>query len=49
MPAAIGLPSEYTSGALRVTFGEFNSKWEIDYLVKNKLMFLYTFNNNICI
>lgn len=32
---SIGLPKEFTSCALRVTFGEFNSKWEIDYLVKN--------------
>ena len=30
---AIGLESEYSKGALRVTFGEFNRKWEVDFLV----------------
>lgn len=31
---AIGLGSEYASSALRTTFGDFNSKWEVDYMVE---------------
>lgn len=32
---AIGLDSEIVKSALRVTFGEFNTKTEVDYLVQN--------------
>lgn len=32
---AIGLDKETAQGALRVTFGEFNTKKEVDYLVEN--------------
>ena len=32
---ALGLNKEEIDGALRVTFGEFNTKEEIDYLVHN--------------
>lgn len=32
---AIGLPSEIAQGALRVTFGDDNTKEEVDYLVEN--------------
>ena len=32
---AIGLKEDLINGALRVTFGEFNTKEEVDYLVKN--------------
>ena len=32
---AIGLSSEYSKGALRVTFGEFNTKAQVDYLIEN--------------
>jgi cysteine sulfinate desulfinase/cysteine desulfurase-like protein len=30
---AIDLEPEYSKGALRVTFGEFNRKWEVDFLI----------------
>lgn len=30
---AIGLKEDYSKGALRVSFGEFNRKWEVDFLV----------------
>ena len=32
---AIGLPSDIAKGALRVTFGDDNTKEDVDYLVKN--------------
>ncbi len=32
---AIGLNSEQIKGALRITFGEFNTKEEVDYLIQN--------------
>lgn len=32
---AIGLPSELSKGALRLTFGDYNSIEEVDYLVEN--------------
>ena len=32
---AIGLPSEYADGTLRVTFGDDNTKEDVDYLVTN--------------
>ena len=32
---AIGLTDDQIKGALRVTFGEFNTKEEVDYLVEN--------------
>ena len=32
---AIGLEKKYTSSAIRVSIGEFNKKWEIDYLLDN--------------
>ena len=32
---AIGLDTQTAKGALRVTFGEFNTKDEVDYLVEN--------------
>lgn len=32
---AIGLPSEYAQGSLRITIGDENTKEDIDYLVKN--------------
>ena len=32
---SIGLKKEYTDCALRVSFGEFNRKWEVDYMVEN--------------
>lgn len=32
---AIGLPAEYTKGALRITFGEENTKEDVDFLVEN--------------
>lgn len=32
---AIGLKKEYSESALRVSFGEFNRKWEIDYMIEN--------------
>lgn len=32
---AIGLSDDYATSALRVTFGSFNNKWEVDYLVSN--------------
>ena len=31
---AIGLPSELAKGAIRFTFGDFNTKDDVDYLVK---------------
>ncbi|MCI9063560.1 MAG: cysteine desulfurase NifS [Clostridia bacterium] len=33
--SAIGLSEDYSKGALRVTFGEFNTKAQVDYLVEN--------------
>lgn len=32
---AIGLTPDWIKGALRVTFGEFNTKEEVDYLINN--------------
>lgn len=32
---AIGLPSELSKGALRLTFGDYNTKEDVDYLVEN--------------
>ena len=32
---AIGLPSELSKGALRLTFGDYNSMEDVDYLVEN--------------
>ena len=32
---SIGLKKEYTDCALRVSFGEFHRKWEVDYMVEN--------------
>ena len=32
---AIGLPSEFSKGALRLTFGDYNSIEDVDYLVEN--------------
>ena len=32
---AIGVESEWINGAIRVTFGDFNTKEEVDYLIKN--------------
>ncbi len=32
---AIGLPSDYAEGTLRVTFGDENTKEDVEYLVKN--------------
>lgn len=32
---SIGLTSELANSALRVTFGTFNNKWEIDYFIDN--------------
>jgi len=32
---AIGLPYELAKGSLRVTFGEINSKEDVDYLIEN--------------
>ena len=32
---AIGVPDEYIQGALRITFGEFNTKAQVDYLVEH--------------
>lgn len=32
---AIGLPSEYINGTLRVSFGEENTKEDVDFLVDN--------------
>ena len=32
---AIGVPSEYANGALRITFGDFNTKEDVDYLIDN--------------
>ena len=32
---AINVPDEYIFGSLRMTFGEFNSKAQVDYLVEN--------------
>ena len=32
---AIGLPYELSKGAIRVTFGESNTKQDVDYLVEN--------------
>ena len=32
---AIGVPSEYIDGSLRTTFGESNTKEDIDFLVDN--------------
>ena len=32
---SIGLKKEYTDCALRVSLGEFNRKWEVDYMVEN--------------
>ena len=37
---AIGLDSNLAKGALRVTFGDFNSKEDVDYLVKNLIDFI---------
>ena len=30
-----GVPSEYISGTLRVTFGEENTKSDVDFLIDN--------------
>ena len=32
---AIGVPKNYIGGTLRVTFGDFNTKEEVDYLIDN--------------
>lgn len=32
---AIGLPEDFANSALRVSFGAFNNRWEVDYLVSN--------------
>ena len=32
---AMGVESEWINGAIRVTFGDFNTKEEVDYLIKN--------------
>ena len=32
---AIGVEDEWINGAIRVTFGDFNTKEEVDYLIKN--------------
>ncbi len=38
---AIKVPDEYIHGALRITMGEFNRKWEVDFLVENLKNILY--------
>ena len=38
---AIGLSSAISKSALRVTFGEFNSKIEVDYLIQNLKELVY--------
>ncbi len=37
---AIGCPKEYIQGSLRVTFGEENTKEDVDYLIKNLVLIL---------
>lgn len=32
---AIGTPSEYLEGSLRTTFGECNTKEDVDFLIEN--------------
>ena len=32
---AMGVEDEWINGAIRVTFGDFNTKEEVDYLIKN--------------
>ena len=41
---AIGVESEWAKGALRITFGDFNTKEEVDYLIKTlgTLHFVHT-------
>ena len=35
MLTAIGVPSDLAKGALRLTFGDFNTKDDVDYFIEN--------------
>jgi cysteine desulfurase len=42
---AIGTPEEYEEGAIRISFGKFNTKKEADYLIKNTVEIFYFLKN----
>ena len=44
---AIGLPQELAQGTIRFTFGEDNTKEDIDYLLENLKEFVFSSNENI--
>ena len=44
---AIGLEKELAQGTIRFTFGEDNTKEDIDYLLDNLQEFIFTSNGNI--
>ena len=44
---AIGLPQELAQGTIRFTFGEDNTKEDIDYLLENLKEFVFSANENI--
>lgn len=43
---AIGLPSELSKGALRLTFGDYNTMEDVDYLVENLARIIKEMRNN---
>ena len=42
---AIGLPSDYAEGTLRVTFGDENTKEDVEYLVDNLIQIVKEIRN----
>ena len=45
--SAIGVQNDYIQGSLRVTFGEFNRRWEVDILVDSLKEVVARLRNNI--
>ena len=43
---AIGLPSELSKGALRLTFGDYNTMEDVEYLVENLARIIKEMRNN---
>ncbi len=43
---AIGLPSELSKGALRLTFGDYNTKEDVEYLVENLVRIVEEMRNS---
>ena len=44
---AIGVESDWAKGALRITFGDFNTKEEVDYLIKTLGTLQFVHNPNV--